>query len=315
MAEYKTQILVIGSGPAGYTSGIYISRSGIKSTILTGFQTGGQLTTTTEVENFPGFPEPIYGTELMERMKQQCQNLGVDVIEDQVTSVDFSKRPFQAKTDMGNTYFADSIIIATGASAKKAGIIGENKFFGYGVSACATCDGFFYRNKEVAVIGGGNAAVVEALHLSHLASSVRLIHRRDELRAEKIMIDRVLENPKIQIEWDSIVDEIYGQETPLSVQGVKVKNVKTGEVKDIKVDGVFIAIGHKPNTDIFKESIELTQSGYIITSPNSTQTNIEGVFVAGDVAGPRYKQAIIAAGSGCEASLDAIEYINNKEQK
>lgn len=312
MAEYKTNILIIGSGPAGYTAGIYAARSGLKSILITGFQTGGQLTTTTEIENFPGFPKPIYGSELMDKILQQCQNLGVEIIVDQVNDVDFSKNPFIIKTDGGNTFIADSVVIATGASAKKSNISGEDKYWSYGVSACATCDGFFCRDKDVAVIGGGNAAIIEALHLAQLTKSVTLIHRRDELRAEKVMIDRVLSNPKIKIEWDSVVEEIYGHENPLFLQGINIKNVKTNVVKKLAIDGLFIAIGHKPNTDIFKNKIKLNDFGYIITDNNSTQTSVKGVFAAGDVINPRYKQAIIAAGSGCEAALDAINFLNNK---
>lgn len=310
MTEHKTNILIIGSGPAGYTAGIYAARSGLKATLITGYQTGGQLTTTTEIENFPGFPKPIYGGELMDRMRQQCQNLGVEIVVDEVKDVDFKIRPFKVFGENNKVYIADSVVIATGASAKKAEIPGEDKYWGYGVSACATCDGFFCRDKDVAVIGGGNAAVIEALHLAHLTKSVTLIHRRDTLRAEKVMIDRVLSNPNIKVEWDSVVEEIYGRDKPEIVKGVKVKNVKTGEQKNIDVDGVFVAIGHKPNTDVFKEHLKLNDLGYILTEKNSTQTSIEGIFAAGDVSDPRYKQAVIAAGNGCEAALDAIAYIN-----
>lgn len=311
MSHY--QVLIIGSGPAGYTAAIYVSRSGIKPGVITGFQTGGQLTQTTEIENFPGFPKPILGAELMDRMSQQCLNLGTEFIVDQVKSIDFNTRPFKITTDGAKTFTADTVIIATGSSAKKSGIMGEDKFWGYGVSACATCDGFFYRGKDVAVIGGGNAAVIEALHLSHIANSVTLVHRRDELRAEKIMTERVLSNPKIHTEWDTIAEEIYGNEKPLGVTGIKLKNVKTNATKDLAVDGVFIAIGHQPNTSAFTD-IDLDPIGYIRTKhPLSTETNIEGVFAAGDVIGPRYKQAITAAASGCEAALDAVAYINKNK--
>ncbi|MDR1694423.1 MAG: thioredoxin-disulfide reductase [Lactobacillaceae bacterium] len=311
MAESKTEIVIIGSGPAGYTAAIYVARSGVKPLLITGFQTGGQLTQTTEIENFPGFPEPIYGGELMDRMSRQCINLGVNIVVDHVKSADFKNPPFKLETESGNTYLADSIIIATGASAKKANIPGEERFFGYGVSACATCDGFFSRDKDVAVIGGGNAAVIEALHLSTLAKSVTIIHRRDELRAEKVMIDRVLSNPKIKVEWDSSVEEIYGAEMPAYVKGVKIKNIKTEKIKDIAVDGVFVAIGHKPNTDVFKDQIKLNEAGYIVVEKPATQTSIKGIFAAGDVIDPRYKQAITAAANGCEAGLDAVAYLHS----
>lgn len=310
MSEYNTKLLIIGSGPAGYTAGIYAKRSGINPLLVSGMQLGGQLTTTTDIENFPGFPNPISGTELMERMMQQTQNLGVDIISDHINEIDFSKSPFTLKGD-NHTYVAESLIISTGASAKKANIVGEEKFWGFGVSACATCDGFFYRGKDVAVVGGGNAAIVEALHLTHFAKSVTLIHRRDKLRAEQVMIDRVLNNPKINVEWDSVVEEITGTEKPLSVTGIKIKNVKTNQVKDVALDGVFIAIGHQPNTDIFRGKLELDEQGYIVTK-NGTETSVKGVFAAGDVTNPKYKQAVIAAGMGCEAALDVEHYLNNK---
>ncbi|MFV0627275.1 MAG: thioredoxin-disulfide reductase [Alphaproteobacteria bacterium] len=310
MSEFQTKLLILGSGPAGYTAGIYAVRSGINPLLVSGMQVGGQLTTTTDVENFPGFPEPINGTDLMDKMRQQSQNLGVELLTDHINEVDFQNRPFTLKGD-NHTYKADSIIIATGASAKKAGIVGEEKFWGFGVSACATCDGFFYRGKDVAVLGGGNTAIVEALHLTHFAKSVTLIHRRDKLRAEKVMIERVLNNPKINVEWDSIVEEIYGDEKPLSVTGIKIKNIKSGEVKELKLDGVFVAIGHQPNTDLFKEQLKLNEQGYIHTH-SGTHTSVEGIFSAGDVTNPKYKQAVIAAAMGCEAALDAEHYLSNK---
>ena len=310
MSEYNTKLLIIGSGPAGYTAGIYAKRSGINPLLVSGMQLGGQLTTTTDIENFPGFPDPISGTELMERMMKQTENLGVEIISDHINDIDFSKRPFVLRGD-NHTYKADSLILSTGASAKKANIEGEEKFWGFGVSACATCDGFFYRGKDVAVVGGGNAAIVEALHLTHFAKSVTLIHRRDKLRAEQVMIDRVLNNPKIVVEWDSVVEEITGTEKPLSVTGIRIKNVKTNQLKEVALDGVFIAIGHQPNTDLFKGKLELDEQGYIITK-NGTQTSVEGVFAAGDVTNPKYKQAVIAAGMGCEASLDVEHYLSNK---
>lgn len=309
MSEQKTEILIIGSGPAGYTAGIYAVRSGLKPIIISGFQTGGQLTTTTDIENFPGFPDPMPGIDLMDRMKQQAENLGVRIVIDNVKEVDFSNRPFSVKTEGGKTFIAETIIIATGASAKKTDIKGEEKFWGFGVSACATCDGFLSRGKHVAVIGGGNAAVIEALHMVNLGSPVTLIHRRNTLRAEKVMAERVMSNPKINIEWDSVVDEIFGDEKPLGVTHIKIKNLKTGATKEIEVNTIFVAIGYQPNTEIFRDKIELNENGYIVTKHNSTETSIEGVFAAGDVANPRYKQAIMAAAKGAEAALDAAKFL------
>lgn len=312
MNEEKTDTLIIGSGPAGYTAGIYAVRSGLKPIIISGFQTGGQLTTTTDIENFPGFPNPMPGMELMDRMKQQAENLGVKIVVDHVKEVDFSNRPFRVKTEGGKTFIAETIIIATGASAKKTEIKGEEKFWGFGVSACATCDGFLSRGKPVAVIGGGNAAAIEALHMTNLGSQVTLIHRRDSLRAEKVMADRVMSNPKINIEWNSIVDEIVGDEKPLGVTRIKIRNLKTDTTKEIEVNSVFVAIGYQPNTEIFRDKIELNEKGYIVTKHNTTETSIKGVFAAGDVTNPRYKQAIMAAGRGAEAALDAAKFLEEK---
>ena len=309
MSDYKTKMLIIGSGPAGYTAGIYAVRSGLDPIIVSGSQLGGQLTITTEIENFPGFPNPISGPQLMEDMRQQALNLGVQMIEDQITEVNFQTRPFICKSENGNTFTADTVIIATGASARWLGLPSEEKFRGFGVSGCATCDGFFYRNRDVAVVGGGNTAVDEAIYLTNFAKSVTLIHRRDELRADKVLQERLFKNPKIKVEWDSVVDEVLGQETPLGVTGVRLKNTKSGETKDIAVEGLFIAIGHKPNTAIFKDSLKLDDEGYIITHPDSCQTDIAGVFAAGDVQSGHFRQAIMAAGAGCQACLEAEKFL------
>lgn len=309
MTEYRTKMLIIGSGPAGYTAGIYAARSGLNPILVSGNQEGGQLTITTEIENFPGFPEPIGGLELMQRMKQQAENVGVTLVTDLIRKVDFSSRPFVCTSENDNTFIADSVIIATGASARWLGLESEKKFLGFGVSGCATCDGFFYRGRDVAVVGGGNTAADEALYLANIAKSVTLIHRRDELRADKVMQERILKNEKIKVEWDSVVDEVLG-EMPKGVTGAVLKNVKTGEKKEIKVDGIFIAIGHHPNTDLFKGVLDMNEEGYLITKADSCQTNIEGVFAAGDVQNPNFRQAVVAAGSGCIASLEAEKFLN-----
>ena len=281
MTEYKTKMLIIGSGPAGYTAGIYAARSGLNPILVSGNQEGGQLTITSEIENFPGFPEPIGGLDLMQRMKQQAQNVGVILVSDLIRKVDFNTRPFVCTSENGNTFVADSVIIATGASARWLGLESEKKFLGF----------------------GGNTAADEALYLANIAKSVTLIHRRDELRADKVMQERILKNEKIKVEWDSVVDEVLG-EMPKGVTGAILKNVKTGEKKEIKVDGIFIAIGHHPNTDLFKGILDMNEEGYLITKPDSCQTNIEGVFAAGDVQSPNFRQAVVAAGSGCIASLE-----------
>jgi len=308
MAQYQSKVIIIGSGPAGYTAGIYAARAGFSPILVSGFQKGGQLTITTDVENFPGFPEPIAGPELMDRMLQQATKLGVKVIEDHITEVDFSHRPFTLISEQ-NSYKADSVIIATGASARWLGLENESKFRGFGVSGCATCDGFFYRNRHVAVVGGGNTAAEEALYLANIAASVTLIHRRDALRADKIMQDRVFKHPKINIEWDSVVTDVKGTDNPKSMTGVMIKNLKTDKVKELNVDGLFIAIGHKPNTEIFKPYLKLDAEGYIVTEPGCSKTSVEGVFAAGDVKDSQYRQAITAAGSGCQAFLDAERFL------
>ncbi len=310
MAEYKSKVLIIGSGPAGYTAGIYAARAGLKPLIVSGPQPGGQLTITTDVENFPGFPSPVSGTELMENMKQQAFNLGVTIIEDKITEVDFRRRPFVCNSENNNIFSGDTVIVCTGASSRWLNLESEKKFIGFGVSGCATCDGFFYRNKDVAVVGGGNTAVDEAIYLTNFANSVTLIHRRDELRADKTMQGRLFANQKINIEWDSVVEEIYGTENPLSVTGIRLKNIKTDKTRNLKIDGLFIAIGHHPNTELFKSQLELDGAGYIVTAKDSTKTNINGVFAAGDVQDSHFRQAVVAAGSGCMAALEAERFLN-----
>lgn len=310
MAEYRSKILIIGSGPAGYTAGIYAARAGLKPILVSGLQPGGQLTITTEVENFPGFPEPIHGTDLMQRMRSQAENVGVTIIDDNIIEVDFSSRPFVCNSENYHVYTGETLIIATGASAKWLGLESEEKFRGYGVSGCATCDGFFYRNRNVAVVGGGNTAAEEALYLSNFAKSVTLIHRRNSLRADQTMQKRILENPKINIEWDTVIEEILGTENPKSVTGLRLKNVKHDSTFELAVDGLFIAVGHHPNTELFKKYLQLDNNGYIVTLPGSSKTNIEGVFAAGDVKDPQFRQAVIAAGSGCIAALEAEKFLN-----
>lgn len=312
MAQYKTPVLIIGSGPAGYTAGIYAARAGLKPLIVSGGQIGGQLTLTTDVENYPGFPEPINGGELMELMKQQALNLGVEFVEDKIIEVDFKQHPFSCNSENYNLFTADAIIIATGASARWLGLESEQKYLGFGVSGCATCDGFFYRGKDVAVVGGGNTAAEEALYLTNFAKSVTLIHRRDTLRADKIMQQRVFNNPKIAIEWNSVIEEITGSDSPKSVTGLRLRNIKDDSTKELKIDGIFIAIGHHPNTEIFQNHLELDNNGYIVTQPDSCQTNIAGVFAAGDVKAPEFRQAVIAAGSGCTAALEAERWLNSR---
>ena len=310
MAEYRSKVLIIGSGPAGYTAGIYAARAGLKPILVSGLQPGGQLTITTEVENFPGFPDPIHGTDLMQRMRSQAENVGVTIIDDNIIEVDFSSRPFVCNSENYHVYTGETLIIATGASAKWLGLESEEKFRGYGVSGCAPCDGFFYRNRNVAVVGGGNTAAEEALYLSNFAKSVTLIHRRNSLRADQTMQKRILENPKINIEWDTVIEEILGTENPKSVTGLRLKNVKNDSTFELAVDGLFIAVGHHPNTELFKKYLQLDNNGYIVTLPGSSKTNIEGVFAAGDVKDPQFRQAVIAAGSGCIAALEAEKFLN-----
>jgi thioredoxin reductase (NADPH) len=308
-----SQVLIIGSGPAGYTAAIYAARAMLQPTIVQGLQPGGQLTITTDVENFPGFGDVIQGPWLMEQMEQQAKNVGTNIVNDMITKVDFSKKPFSAESESGTKYTADAVIISTGAQARWLGLPSEQKFQGYGVSACATCDGFFFKEKEVAVIGGGNSAVEEALFLTSFASKVHLVHRRDSLRSEKILQERLFKNEKINVIWNSELNEIVGEENPLNVTGIKLKSTVDDTISDLKVDGVFIAIGHDPATQIFKGQVDMDDSGYIITQPDSTLTNIEGVYAAGDVKDKIYRQAVTAAGMGCMAALEAEKYISSLE--
>ncbi len=310
-----TKVLILGSGAAGCTAAVYAARANLKPIMVQGMQPGGQLTITTEVENYPGFAEPIQGPWLMEQMVEQARNVGTEIIDDLIVDVDFSKRPFTCVGDTGDIYAADTVIVATGASAKWLGLDSEQKFSGFGVSACATCDGFFYRGRPVAVIGGGNTAVEEALYLTNFASKVTLIHRRDELRAEKIMQDRLFRNEKIDVKWDTVLDEVVGTDNPPGVTGAKLKNIKTGESDDLTVDGVFIAIGHDPNTKVFQGILDMDEEGYLVTAPDSTATNISGVFAAGDVKDKVYRQAITAAGMGCMAALEAEKFIAAREDE
>lgn len=306
-----SDILIIGSGPAGWTAAIYAARAMRDVLVVTGIQPGGQLTITTEVENYPGFTE-IQGPELMVKMQDHAQAMGAKVADDQIASVDFETRPFRAVGESGTVYTANAIIICTGAQAKWLGLESETKFQGFGVSACATCDGFFYRDKQVIVIGGGNTAVEEALFLTNFASKVTLVHRRDSLRAEKILQDRLFKNPKIEILWDTTLEEVLGDENPLGVTGVRLKNVKTGEVFERAAHGVFIAIGHAPATDLFAGKIDRKPNNYIITAPDSTATNVPGVFAAGDVTDELFRQAVTAAGMGCMAALEADRWLDEE---
>ncbi len=314
MAEqHRTKVLIIGSGPAGYTAAVYAARANLEPLLVAGLQPGGQLTITTDVENYPGFAEAVQGPWLMEQMQAQAENVGTKVLHDIITGIDLSKRPFTATGDSGDSYIADTVIIATGAQARWLGLESEQKFQGGGVSACATCDGFFYREKDIAVVGGGNTAVEEALFLTNFGKKVHLIHRRDELRSEKILQDRLFKNPKIKPVWDTVVEEILGEETPPVVTGLRLKNVKTGETSELAVDGVFIAIGHTPSSEIFKGQVDMDKEGYIVTKPDSTATNIPGVFAAGDVKDKIYRQAVTAAGMGCMAALEAEKFIAEHE--
>jgi len=308
--SHQTKVLIIGGGPAGYTAAIYAARANLKPLLVQGMQPGGQLTITTDVENFPGFAEPIQGPWLMEQMAAQAKRVGAEILFDVITEVDFSQRPFVCKGDSGDTFTAESVIVATGAQARWLGAPGEKKFQGHGVSGCATCDGFFYRGKEICVVGGGNTALEEALYLTNFASKVTLIHRRDSFRGEKVMHERVLKHPKIAVEWDTVIEEIVGDEQPvLSVTGARVRNVKTNEEKIIPCAGVFIAIGHSPATALFKGKLDMDDEGYLLTKAECTETNIAGVFAAGDVKDKLYRQAVTAAAMGCMAALDAERYL------
>ncbi|WP_425081098.1 thioredoxin-disulfide reductase [Ruegeria arenilitoris] len=313
MSETRhTKVLIIGSGPAGYTAGVYASRAMLEPILVQGIEPGGQLTTTTDVENYPGFTE-VQGPDLMIKMQEHAQAMGCEVIGDIISDLDISERPFTAKGDSGNIYTADAVILATGARAKWLGLPSEDKFKGFGVSACATCDGFFYRGQEIVVIGGGNTAVEEALFLTNFASKVTLIHRRDELRAEKILQDRLLKHEKIEPMWFHELEEVIGTDSPLGVEGVRVKNVKTGEITEVPCKGVFVAIGHAPANELVKDSLETHMGGYVVTKPGSTETSVPGVFAAGDLTDHIYRQAVTSAGMGCMAALDAERFLAEQD--
>jgi thioredoxin reductase (NADPH) len=303
-------VLILGSGPAGYTAAIYAARAMLKPILVHGSQPGGQLTTTTDVENYPGYSKVIQGPWLMDEMKGQAEAVGTEMIQDHINKVDLSKKPFEAIGDSGQVYSADSFIISTGAQARWLNLKSEQEFRGFGVSACATCDGFFFKDKEVAVVGGGNAAVEEAMFLTKFASKVYLIHRRNELRAEKMLQEKLKANKKIEIIWDSAVDEVVGTAEPKVVNALKIKNLKTNSITDLKIDGLFIAIGHDPATALFKNQLDMDKEGYLITRPDSTETNIPGVFAAGDVKDKIFRQAVTAAGMGCMSALEAEKFIS-----
>ena len=311
MAKHS-KLIILGSGPAGYTAAIYAARAMLKPILVFGSEPGGQLSTTTDVENFPGYSKVIQGPWLMEEMKGQAKAVGTEMIQDHIKKVDFSKRPFTAIGDSGEIYTADSFIISTGAQARWLNLKSEKEFRGFGVSACATCDGFFFKEKEVAVVGGGNAAVEEAMFLTKFASKVKLIHRRNELRAEKMLQKKLKANKKIEIIWDSVVEDVIGEKNPKSVKGIKIKNIKTNKFSEIKVDGLFIAIGHDPATSLFKGQLNMDKEGYIVTKPDSTITNVPGVFAAGDVKDKIFRQAVTAAGMGCMAALEAEKHLSSK---
>jgi thioredoxin reductase (NADPH) len=306
---FRTRVLIIGAGPAGYTAAIYAARASMEPILLAGLQPGGQLTITTDVENYPGFAEVIQGPWLMEQMAKQAEHVGTRIVYDLITQVDFSARPFRCTADSGDLYIADAVIIATGAQARWLGLPSEKRLAGAGVSACATCDGFFYRGKRVAVIGGGNSAVEEALYLTHHADHVTLVHRRDSLRAEKILQKRLFAHPKISVIWDSAVEEIVGSGAPEVVTGVRLRGTKNGEVSTLAVDGVFIAIGHTPTTELFAGQVKTDPDGYILTMPGTTRTSVRGVFAAGDVQDKLFRQAVTAAGTGCMAALEAEKFL------
>jgi thioredoxin reductase (NADPH) len=313
---HRTRLLILGAGPAGYTAAIYAARAGLEPLIVAGMQPGGQLTITTEVENFPGFAAPIQGPWLMEQMREQAEHVGTRIHYDLITSVDFSQRPFRATGDSGDTYEAETVVIATGAQARWLGIPGEKELSGFGVSACATCDGFFYRGKDVAVIGGGNSAVEEALYLANLAKSVTLIHRRDSLRAERILQQRLLAKPNVTVRWNTIPEEVLaetGGRTPVA-RGMKLRDAKSGETSELAVEGVFVAIGHSPATSLFAGQLAMDAEGYLVTEPDSTRTSVEGVYAAGDVQDRVFRQAITAAGTGCMAALEAEKFLALHEQ-
>ncbi|WP_372602786.1 thioredoxin-disulfide reductase [Actibacterium sp.] len=311
-ATKHTKLLIIGSGPAGYTAAVYASRAMLEPVLVQGIQPGGQLTITTEVENWPGETE-IQGPDLMIKMEEHARAVGTEIISDHISSLDLSKRPFTAQGDSGTTYTCDALILATGAQAKWLGLPSEEKFKGFGVSACATCDGFFYRGQEVVVVGGGNTAVEEALFLTNFASKVTLIHRRDSLRSEKILQDRLFKNPKIEILWNHGIEEVIGGDNPMGVEAVRAKHVETGEITEIPCSGFFVAIGHAPASELVKDQLETHMGGYVVTKPDSTETSIPGVFAAGDLTDHKYRQAVTSAGMGCMAALEAERWLAENE--
>ena len=307
-----SKVLIIGSGPAGYTAAIYAARAMLKPILVYGSEPGGQLSATTDVQNYPGYSDVIQGPWLMDQMKEQSKAVGTEMIEDHIKKINLSKKPFVAIGDSGQEYTGDTVIISTGAQARWLNLKSEQEFRGFGVSGCATCDGFFFKDKEVAVIGGGNAAVEEAMFLTKFATKVKLIHRRDNLRAENLLQKKLKENPKIEIIWDSVLEEVIGDKEPKGVTGIKIKNIKTNKLSDIKLHGLFIAIGHDPATSLFKDQIDMDKEGYLITKPDSTVTNIPGVFAAGDVKDKIFRQAVTAAGMGCMAALEAEKHLSHK---
>jgi len=309
---HKNKVAIVGSGPAGYSAAIYCARANLQPILINGNQPGGQLTITTDVENYPGFASAIQGPWLMEQMEAQARHVGTNIVYDHISNVDFSKSPFNLIGESGDQYVADAVIICTGAQARWLGLESEKKFQGYGVSGCATCDGFFFKNKEVIVVGGGNSAIEEAIYLTNHASKVYVVHRRDKFRGEKIMQDRLFSNKKIEVIWNSELHEVLGSENPKSVTAVKLKNTVNGNISEMKIDGVFIAIGHKPNSEIFKNTgLEIDNEGYIITKPNSTATSIKGIYAAGDIQDKIYRQAITAAGTGCMAALEVEKLLSH----
>jgi thioredoxin reductase (NADPH) len=309
MATHESKVVILGSGPAGYTAAVYAARANLEPILLKGVQPGGQLTITTDVENYPGYAEPVQGPWMMEQMEHQAARVGTRLIDDTAVGVDLSRRPFRIDGDLGDVYRGDTLVIATGASARWLGLDSEARYQGFGVSACATCDGFFFRGKSVAVVGGGNTAVEEALFLTNFASHVTLVHRRDRLRAEKILQDRLFRNPKITVVWDHVVSDVLGGGEPVAVTGLALRHVRTGAVTTLAADGVFIAIGHTPNTELFRGQLAMDSEGYIKTDPDSTATSVPGVFAAGDVQDKVFRQAVTAAGTGCMAALEAERFL------
>jgi len=313
MTTKHAKLIILGSGPAGYTAAIYAARAMLEPIVIQGNQPGGQMTITTDVENYPGFAEVVQGPWLMEQMRAQAEHVGTEFIMDHIVKVDLRRRPFRLHGDSGDTYTCDALVIATGAQARWLGLPSEERFKGYGVSACATCDGFFYKGKRVVVVGGGNTAVEEALFLTNFAEKVTLVHRRDSFRAERIMQERLFKNPKVEVVWNSVLDEVVGTDDPRKVTGVKLRNVTTGDTSTLGADGVFVAIGHVPATGLFKDQLEMNPSGYLITEPDSTRTSIPGVFAAGDVKDEVFRQAVTAAGMGCMGALEAERYLSKLE--